>query len=79
MTSDLRIRAGGEVYEAQQEDYEGFHTRPMTWDTVSEKFARLAEPFTDAPLRTALISAVDDLESIPASDLFSLLGRIRAS
>lgn len=79
MTSDLRIHAGGEVYEAQQEDYEGFHTRPMTWDTVSEKFARLAEPFTDAPLRTALISAVDDLESIPASDLFSLLGRIRAS
>ncbi|NBB99619.1 MAG: MmgE/PrpD family protein [Bacteroidetes bacterium] len=79
MMSDLRIHVGGDVYETQKEAYEGFHTRPMTWDTVSEKFTRLAEPFTDAALRTALISAVDDLESIPASDLFSLLRRIRAS
>lgn len=79
MMSDIRIHVGDDVYETQKEDYEGFHTRPMTWDTVSEKFTRLAEPFTDASLRNAIISAVDDLESIPANDLFSLLGRIRAS
>ncbi len=79
MMSDIRIHVGDDVYETQKEDYEGFHTRPMTWDTVSEKFTRLAEPFTDASLRNAIISAVDDLESIPAGDLFSLLGRIRAS
>ena len=76
MVCDVRIHAGGEVYETHKEDYEGFHTKPMSWDTVSEKFARLAEPYTGAVLRNDLISAVKDLETIPASDLFSLLSTV---
>jgi len=77
MVCDLRIHAGGEVYETHKEDYEGFHTRPMSWDTVSEKFARLAEPHTDAALREDLVAAVEDLETIPATDLFGLLSKVR--
>jgi len=76
MVCDLRIHAGGQVYETHKEDYEGFHTRPMSWDTVSEKFTRLAAPYTDAALRNDLIAAVQDLETIPATDLFGLLTEV---
>jgi len=76
MVCDVRIHADGEVYETHKEDYEGFHTRPMTWDTVSEKFARLAEPYTDTALREEIIDVVQDLEDRPATDLFDLLARV---
>ena len=76
MVCDVRIHANGEVYEIHKEDYEGFHTKPMTWDTVSEKFTRLAEPYTDADLRDDIISAVEQLETLPASDLFNLLSHV---
>ncbi|WP_103018938.1 MmgE/PrpD family protein [Salinibacter altiplanensis] len=77
MVCDVRIHADGQVYEMHKEDYEGFHTKPMTWDTVSEKFARLAEPYTDAALRQDLIDAVQELETFPAGDLFDLLSRVQ--
>ncbi len=76
MVCDLRIHADGEVYEIHKEDYEGFHTKPMTWDTVSEKFTRLAEPYTDAALRDDIVDAVQDLETLPAGDLFALLADV---
>jgi Uncharacterized protein involved in propionate catabolism len=76
MVCDIRIHLGGEVYETHKEDYEGFHTRPMSWDTVSEKFARLAKPCADASLREDIIGAVKDLETIPAGELFALLADI---
>ena len=76
MVCDLRIHAGSDVYETHKEDYEGFHTRPMSWDTVSEKFTRLATPYTDAALRDDIISAVEDLETLPATDLFDLLSKV---
>jgi len=44
MICDIRIHANGDVYKTRKEDYEGFHTRPMSWETVTEKFARLAVP-----------------------------------
>jgi 2-methylcitrate dehydratase len=76
MVCDLRIHADGDVYETHKEDYEGFHTRPMTWDTVSEKFTRLAEPHTDTALREDIIQAVETLETLPADDLFALLAEV---
>ena len=76
MVCDIRIHAGGNVYQTHKEDYEGFHTRPMSWGTVSEKFTRLAEPYTDAALREDIIGAVQTLETIPATDLFDLLAEV---
>ena len=32
----------GRVLEREQHDYQGFHTRPMSWDAVEAKFDRLA-------------------------------------
>ncbi len=76
MVCDIRIHANGEVYETHKEDYEGFHTRPMSWATVSQKFTRLAEPYTDAALRNDIVDAVQALEAIPATDLFALLAQV---
>jgi len=76
MVCDVRIHAGGQVYETHKEDYEGFHTRPMSWSTVSEKFTRLVEPYTEAALRDDLIGAVQELETIPTADVFDLLSRV---
>lgn len=76
MVSDVRIHADGAVYETHKEDYEGFHTRPMTWETVSDKFERLAAPYTDAALREDVMDAVEALDTIPARELFDLLARV---
>lgn len=61
-------------------DYEGFFTRPMSWDAVIEKFTKLTEPFTGEAQRAAIIEAVQDLERIRVRDLtakLAALARIR--
>jgi 2-methylcitrate dehydratase len=77
MVCDVRLHTADDIFEIHKVDYEGFHTRPMSWDTVSEKFARLAEPYTDAALRDDIIESVQALETLPARDLFDLLSRVR--
>jgi 2-methylcitrate dehydratase len=76
MVCDVRLHTADDIFEVHKVDYEGFHTRPMSWDTVSEKFTRLAEPYTDAALRSDIIAAVEDLGTIPARDLFVLLAEV---
>lgn len=75
MGCDLRIHVDGDVYETHKRDQDGFYERPMTWDTVPEKFTRLAELCTDAALREDINGAVQVPETIPATDLSALLIR----
>jgi 2-methylcitrate dehydratase len=58
-----------------KDDYEGFFTRPMSFDRVTEKFHSLAEPFADENLRTAIVDAVLDLENVPVRELMELLAK----
>ncbi len=67
------------VVVRESNDYEGFHTRPMRWDTVVQKFGRLARTHTDASLRGEIIQAVANLETIQVSDLARLLAQVRAT
>ncbi len=60
----LRLR-NGRVLEREQHDYEGFVTRPMSWDTVAEKFDRLA------PGAERVKEAVHELEKL--ANITSLL------
>jgi 2-methylcitrate dehydratase len=77
MPCHLRIvLKDGRKLEVEKRDYEGFHTRPMTWDTVSGKFSWLSRGFASPALQQQIISAVVDLESVPVTDLMSLLVRI---
>lgn len=59
----------------EKKDYEGFYTRPMSWDVVVAKFDRLAAPFADAALRREIVSAVLNIESISVRDLTGLIAR----
>lgn len=59
----LRVHLGdGRVLTHEKNDYEGFHTHPMSWERVAEKFRSLSAPFTDSSLRQAIEQAVYSLE-----------------
>jgi 2-methylcitrate dehydratase len=58
-------------------DYEGFHTRPMSWDAVVAKFDRLAAAHAGPELRAAIADTVARLERVPAvGELTALLARV---
>lgn len=69
----------GRVVGKEKQDYEGFHTRPMRWETVVQKFERLSSPYTDAPLRLKIIDAVADMDSIQIAYLMRLLAKVQIS
>jgi len=61
------------IVEREQHDYEGFHTRPMAWETVAGKFDRLAERHLDTARRTEVKDAIGGLEELKVKDLTRLL------
>ncbi|HEV2386956.1 MAG TPA: MmgE/PrpD family protein [Candidatus Acidoferrales bacterium] len=74
----VRIRvqlAGGRALALDKADYEGFHTRPMSWPAVAAKFELLAAPDADPALRREIIDAVASLESISIASLTQLLAK----
>lgn len=69
----------GRVLETEKTDYEGFHTRPMSWKTVARKFQQLTEPYVDGPTRDEIIDTVSSSDSlVDIRQLTSLLGRVSA-
>ncbi|MBI4455025.1 MAG: MmgE/PrpD family protein [Acidobacteria bacterium] len=68
---------GGRTVTKEKADYEGFHTRPMRWETVVEKFNLLTSSYANEDLRRAIIDTVANLESRSAGDLTSLLRKVR--
>ncbi len=67
----------GRVLSREKTDYEGFISRPMSWETVAAKFERLAARHTDHEQRRALVEAVAHLDSLPVRDLTALLALVR--
>src|SRR5207244_1300477 len=53
----------GRQMRIEKQDYEGFYTRPLSWEQAVAKFERLAAPFTDAAQRAAITETVADLET----------------
>jgi 2-methylcitrate dehydratase len=68
----LHLR-GGQVLEREQHDYEGFITRPMSWDTVAAKFDRLAEGRVGAEQAARIKDAVANFEELSVEELTGLL------
>ncbi|MFW6079546.1 MAG: MmgE/PrpD family protein [Gemmatimonadota bacterium] len=69
-------RLDGDVEVIEKRDYEGFHTRPMAWETVVAKFDRLAAPHADEPLRREVVDVVAGLEKHRVRDLVRPLWRV---
>jgi 2-methylcitrate dehydratase len=71
----LHLRDGSTL-EREQHDYEGFHTRPMSWDTVTAKFDRLAARHADSGVRrriVALVRRLDKFDHFGVEELTRLL------
>ncbi len=65
------------VLVKEKQDYEGFHTHSMRWETVVQKFERLSGPYTDASLRLKIVDAVADMDSIQIAYLMRLLAKVQ--
>jgi 2-methylcitrate dehydratase len=72
----IRLRDGRRLVR-EKEDYEGFVTRPMRWETVVGKFDRLAAAHADAGLRREIVEAVGRLEGVRVAELLQLLSRVQ--
>ena len=68
----------GRRLSREQDDFEGAAHRPLTWDRTVEKFHWLAEQYADDPLRNAIVDTVENLESVPISELTGLLTHVSA-
>ncbi len=64
----------GRVFVREKTDYEGFHTRPMSWEPVIRKFEGLAGYVFDPSRRREIVDAVKRLDEIAVEDLMDLLG-----
>ncbi|PID62027.1 MAG: 2-methylcitrate dehydratase [Gammaproteobacteria bacterium] len=75
--TDLTITLkDGTVLKKTRTDYEGFNTRPMSWETVEAKFTHLTVPFTSERSRKAIVDAVRNLEQVSARELAAVLGNL---
>lgn len=68
----------GQELSKEKQDYEGFTTRPLKWEAITQKFHRLCPPYVDTSLREAITQAVDNLETIRVSELTKLLAQVTA-
>lgn len=73
----LRL-AGGATLSVEKSDYEGFLTRPMSWERARQKFERLANAHVDTATTATLIEAVSSLDELKTRDLTPLLARAGA-
>jgi 2-methylcitrate dehydratase len=64
----------GQRLGIEKQDYEGFYTRPMSWEKAVAKFESLAAPFTDAAHRASIVETVAQIETKEVVQLTELLG-----
>ncbi len=64
----------GRTLSIEKQDYEGFYTRPMSWEKVVARFERLATPYTNAAQRAAIVETVAHLETKEVEQLTQLSG-----
>ena len=67
--------ADGTKLTAEKSDYEGFLTRPMSWERAREKFERLSGDALEPERAAELAEAVAALDELETRDLTVLLAR----
>lgn len=67
---------GGTILLKEKRDYEGFFTRPLSWESVVQKFNSLCIPYLDKGLREKIVQATAHLEEIEVAELTRLLGKV---
>ena len=64
----------GRILSIEKQDYEGFYTRPISWEQTVAKFEHLASLYTDAAQRDSMVEMVAYLELKEVEQLTVLLG-----
>lgn len=78
MACDITITfKDGSKRTVQKTDYEGFYSRPATWEMGVEKFTNLTEKHTDPALREKLINLIKNIEHHDVTELTELLEEVR--
>lgn len=67
----------GRTYDHQKKDYEGFVTRPITWERIIEKFKRLSYRNLGDTLQQEIIDAVANLDNIQIGELGRVLSQVQ--
>jgi 2-methylcitrate dehydratase len=70
------ILEDGRILTKRKRDYEGFHTRPMSWERALVKFRELTDQHCSDALRGAIVKRIADLERASVAELMSLLGEV---
>lgn len=74
MANDITIKfKDGTELKTEKTDYEGFTSRPASWEVIIAKFNNLAAPFVEEDLRKEIISIVQNIEDFDIKDLMQLL------
>ena len=77
MANDLTIKLkDGKELRVEKTDYEGFTSRPASWEFIISKFNHLTEASVSEQLRNQIISTVQNLEQHDIKDLMKLLGKV---
>jgi 2-methylcitrate dehydratase len=66
----------GRVFTIEKRDYEGFKTRPASWDVLMEKYNKLTQKI-DRDLASKIANTIAHLDEVPVSDLTALLGQVQ--
>jgi len=66
------LKAGGSL-SIDKTDYEGFHTRPMSWSVAAAKFEALSRSVCDGPAMAAIVDAVDHLDEMSVADFCTVV------
>ena len=61
----------------EKNDYEGFHTRPATWNLVLNKFDELSGPYAPPDLQREIAGRIREIEKIRIEELVRLLRNVR--
>jgi 2-methylcitrate dehydratase len=69
----------GRAVTKAKSDYEGFHTRPMSWESVTAKFGRLSSNRIDGSFQEELLQVIRNIERIKVRDFTKLLASIRSN
>ena len=70
--------ASGRTLAAEKSDYEGFLTRPMSWQRTKDKFDRLVAGRLEPRIALRLSETVAALDDLQTADLTTLLARTGA-
>lgn len=72
------VLKNGLVLTKEKKDYEGFLSRPMTWEAAATKFHGLTEGRANLSLRTEILQAINQMESLRIRDFMRLLSEVRS-